>query len=95
MTMVPGAGEIFHVGFRSFDGPTSAITIEAVPGGLLDVLDGVPNLEVASAVLALVKEFAPRARHSGGYQRVRAGPPGGSVAWPAEALADHPTQAAA
>ncbi|MCA1845006.1 MAG: monooxygenase [Actinobacteria bacterium] len=63
MTLVPGVGEIFELAFHSFDGPVVALSVEAIPGGPLDVLSGLsydadPGAFEA-ALLGLLAKFAP------------------------------------
>jgi 2-polyprenyl-6-methoxyphenol hydroxylase-like FAD-dependent oxidoreductase len=60
--VVPGAGEIFQVCFHSFDGPVSGLSVEAVPGGPLDVLPRVGRENrkgFEAAVLGLLHTYAP------------------------------------
>jgi hypothetical protein len=63
LVLVPAAGEIFRLSFHSFDGPVTALSLEAVPGGPMDRLSGIDYEENPSAfeamVLALLETFAP------------------------------------
>jgi 2-polyprenyl-6-methoxyphenol hydroxylase-like FAD-dependent oxidoreductase len=63
MVLIPGAGEIFHLAFHSFEGPVSALSIEAIPGGPLDGLSGQRHDEdlagFEAALLGLLATFAP------------------------------------
>jgi len=65
-TIIPGIGEIFQVCFQSFDGPVSAVAVEAIPEGPLDVLvDRDYAADPAgfhAAVLGLIETFAPALR---------------------------------
>lgn len=65
-SMSPGVGEIFHVCFHSFDGPTSVIAVEGIPGGPLAALsemnyDADPRA-FESTLLDLVTMYAPSIR---------------------------------
>src|SRR5581483_4382186 len=62
MTLVPGGGEIFHIPFMSFGGPVSGLSVEAIPGGPLDVLERVPVADLPGRMLGLLERFAPELR---------------------------------
>jgi 2-polyprenyl-6-methoxyphenol hydroxylase-like FAD-dependent oxidoreductase len=62
--IIPGVGEIFQISFHSFDGPISAIAIEALPDGPLagvvdtEAVDGA----IERAMLDATEVFAPSIR---------------------------------
>jgi hypothetical protein len=63
LTIIPGVGEIFELSFHSFDGPVTALSIEAVPGGPLARLsefsyDDEP-IAFQAALLDVLETFAP------------------------------------
>jgi 2-polyprenyl-6-methoxyphenol hydroxylase-like FAD-dependent oxidoreductase len=64
LVALPGAGEIIQICFHSFDGPVSAMAVNAVPGGALDQL---PDYEAdptgfETTLLGLLGAFAPSIR---------------------------------
>ena len=65
-TLVPAAGEILQIPFHSFDGPITALAVNAVPGGPLDGFSGLSYEEdpaaFEAALVGLLETFAPSVR---------------------------------
>lgn len=66
--LIPGAGELFIIPCLTTSGPCDTVFFEAIPGGPLDVFDGVTDPEAHLALtLDLMKRFVPweyaRAKH--------------------------------
>jgi len=65
-TVVPGGGEILQIPFHSFDGPVTALAVNAVPGGPLDQLSALryedDPARFEATLLALLETFAPSVR---------------------------------
>lgn len=64
--LVPGGGEILQIPFHSFDGPITALAVNASPGGPLDVLSGLryddDPTRFEKALVELLDNFAPSIR---------------------------------
>ncbi len=66
--LIPGVGELFVIPCLTTSGPCDTVFFEAIPGGPLDVFDGVTDPEAHLALtLDLMKRFVPweyaRAKH--------------------------------
>jgi 2-polyprenyl-6-methoxyphenol hydroxylase-like FAD-dependent oxidoreductase len=63
LNVAPGAGEIFHSPFQSFDGPTSNLLFEAAPGGPLEEAAALDRdhdpVGFDATILAALREHAP------------------------------------
>src|SRR5581483_11485616 len=66
LVLVPGGGEIFQLCFHSFEGPVTALSVEAVPGGPLDRLSHLDQAAnpaaFEAALLGLLESAAPSIR---------------------------------